>query len=860
MTDHESLPPGRAKLEAFLSKSPSGNDKRQSLLDDPTDVRIDDEEDQSDTELESTGKSKGKRRSSRKPPNDIDELLGEATDEDVVPAGLVQRMSQRWMSGSYTSPFQATSADQDDSGLKQRLSQRLSKHLSRRSSRKSDAQKETEEDHEEVASAATPSIVQRLSRRISRKSRADVEEDEENFKTSAHLSDVEEDIHEDDHGDDEELERLAESDHRHEDEDENEAATGNEKRKSSSVLQRLSQRLSRSHRASTSTDHGKEAAAAEEENEFAGDIDNDNREDDTLAVHEESRRNSRRHSSAHESDDDMHSQVSVDAIADPDRQHHFHEDLEHHEDEEDRFDDIDDDSKFPEEEEVSEEQDQPKLSRRQSQVQKMVSLFVSGAVNTKKEPEKRHSLTMLRKNGTLRRRQDPGKMSSKATVQDEFKFSLGPRRRVRSGEELEETEEEDIKQNMSREEEEAEYQERASSENIDADSEEDGPYAENLDPEAEGEAAEERKAGWREKLDRIRSMNASPTCPVCDKLVYRMEKLSDSRDRAFHYYCLKCEDCPKNLSGEVVHVMDEPGRTGGRMVLCATHYNLRMNGQGELVKGWRPDSTNINYGGKYENDPERARKAVSRSLGASLGRKPLCTRCGGEILLSDKNFTVIGMERFHLKCPEQSNIKHTPRHYVQAAPDRMPIVFSGFEDGKFSISFLLKIESEDAKENALMQHRLAPARLRYVIDEDAHSTTSKTVRVSNEFFDVSDRKHTFNLTEHPLTGKKAYCTFDADDNVVLSQSYKIEGGVVHGLNAALRYVYDERTDKATIEVIDVELTFELLDENGYTGAEAELHSKLKKKKSKTKRQADADTPDFSLILVDDFADRVKAEI
>ncbi|GBG30311.1 Cysteine and glycine-rich protein 3 [Hondaea fermentalgiana] len=500
--------------------------------------------------------------------------------------------------------------------------------------------------------------------------------------------------------------------------------------------------------------------------------------------------------------------------------------------------------------------------RRGSAVQNLISLFVSGAVNTKTKPEKRSSLTALRKARTLSRHAaPPAKLLHRATPHDEFKLSLGPNRGDRHETDEDSADDADALAAAAADDvEDAERESGTESENDDAESESGKSQRSSNASEA---SDSDRKARFTLRLDRIRSMNLSPSCPVCDKPVYRMEKLSDSRDRAFHYYCLKCEDCPKNLSGEVVHVIegDEKGRTGGRVVLCATHYHLRENGQSELVKGWRPDTSGINYGGKYENDPERARKAVSRTLGASLGRKPVCTRCGGEIMLSDKDFIVNGLERFHMKCPEQNSMKHTPRHYVQAAPERLPLVFSGFADGKIGVSFLLRLESEDAKEHALVQHRLAPATLRYVPDETALSSTSKSVRVSNEFFSISDRKHTFTEDSHPLSGKPSYCEYDEETNLVLAQHYKVEAGVVHGLNAAFRYSYDENTGRATVEALVAELTFELIDQEGYTGADAEyLHTtKPSKRKSSKRSSSSRDAPDSaSLLLKDDFAERMRA--
>ena len=374
--------------------------------------------------------------------------------------------------------------------------------------------------------------------------------------------------------------------------------------------------------------------------------------------------------------------------------------------------------------------------------------------------------------------------------------------------------------------------------------------------EAEGDApAEEAEqpspsARKGDRVAAVRSMNASPKCTLCDKTVYRMEQLQDSRDRPFHGDCLRCADCigVKHLAGQMVHVLtrlegEEAGKDGrplpaGKYVLCQAHRVMRQN-HTEIVKGWAPTNV-VNEGGVHEGDITAARASVRKSLGMSMQRKPVCTRCGGEIELSDKDFIVSGLERLHVKCPDPETLKKTPRQGALGAPERFPVVVAlDGAGGKKNVSFVFKLDRE-SKENALKQQRLEPVRLRYTPDASGHVSTLRELLLpeapDEQAFLVTDSKRTFREIKHPLSGALGTTRFDDSTGLLISELYKEEAGVLHGMHVAVGYDWDSPSKKASLEAVALELSFELLSTQGYVDA-AQVHGK-------------------DLALSDDFVHRV----
>jgi hypothetical protein len=301
-------------------------------------------------------------------------------------------------------------------------------------------------------------------------------------------------------------------------------------------------------------------------------------------------------------------------------------------------------------------------------------------------------------------------------------------------------------------------------------------------------------------------------------------------------------DCigQKNLVGQRVFVCSHlDGGEGGpvdKFVLCEVHNAMRNQQVTHKVKGWAPESF-VNDGGMYEDDIEAARQSVRKSLGMSMGRKPVCTKCGGEIDLADKNFIVSGLERLHLTCPGEDEIKRTPRYFALAAPERLPVLFCSDPEQKRAYSFLFKLDRK-SKEEALEKHRLEPVRIRYVPDTEAYAAATREIKeVNADDFSIFDQKRQFKETRHPVTGADGYTRYDRDLCMVVSQLFKEEGGVVHGMSTAFACDINEKSGTATVTAAALEITFELKSQAGYV--------------SKMTEQP--------LLLEDDFVQRISNE-
>jgi len=372
-------------------------------------------------------------------------------------------------------------------------------------------------------------------------------------------------------------------------------------------------------------------------------------------------------------------------------------------------------------------------------------------------------------------------------------------------------------------------------------------------PESEAEPENEATINARRsRVEQLRSMNLSPKCIVCDKKVYRMERLTDSRGRPFHWDCLKCLDClgSKSQVGEIVHVCKGEGdlcedetseKVEGKFVLCQMHYRLRHSTT-EIVKGWAPD-TYVNDGGKYEDDIKGAIASVRKSLELSMGRKPICTKCGGEIALGDKNFVVSGMERLHLMCPTQ--VMKTPRSFVLGAPDRFPVLLCVDAASKRAFSFLFKID-QNSKEQCLSQHRLESARLRYTPEQISYAAAQRELPATFKDLQVFDQKRSFKEAKHPITGAQGQTIWDTKSGLIISHLYKVANGVVHGLNVAFSCTPAEgRPGRVVVEALAMELSFEATTQDDFVSPIKDTQGNV----------ADAK----SLALPNNFVERISRE-
>jgi len=421
----------------------------------------------------------------------------------------------------------------------------------------------------------------------------------------------------------------------------------------------------------------------------------------------------------------------------------------------------------------------------QTNIQRLIAMFKSGAVSRKDFRVERESLLRLQRgNRRVRKhtkRRPESKLHEWTTPTDEFKMNEAAANESENGNEP--------------------------------------PEDETAGRPPNKETERPRGSLVRRKLNKLKTMRTHQKCPLCEKAVYKMEKLTDSKDRPFHYYCIKCKDCHRALVGENTHIMvDENGK---RTLTCDKHFHLRTKGPSGLVKGWRPKNPSVNHGGQFEDDIEGGRNAIRRSLVTSLGRKPLCSRCGGEIALSDEDFIVSGLERMHAKCPEEADVKKTPRHFVLAAESLQPL---HMRVGKKVHSFLFKLKDQEEKSKALSRHRLAAVSLLYVPDEDAKTDLSKILPAEDleeERLTVSDARRTFAMeNRHPLSGKMGNLCVDHTRNLIYVQLFKEECNVVHGLNAA--FTFEEEGDLVNVLPLAMEITFEVLEVTDYAGGSTEL--------------------------------------
>jgi len=318
----------------------------------------------------------------------------------------------------------------------------------------------------------------------------------------------------------------------------------------------------------------------------------------------------------------------------------------------------------------------------------------------------------------------------------------------------------------------------------------------------------ETQAPTRKKsLARLRSLDLSPKCPVCNKRVYSMEKVCDSSDRGFHAACLKCQDCPKNLSGHQVFIEETES---GKKLYCKKHWKLKDVDKDDIVRGWRPDTSHINDGGEFEDDVQGARTSLKKRLSMTFGRSLTCSRCGFEI--EDKDFQVSGMERFHLECPDKDSVQSNPRRAILSALQVFPVVLSPDPKSKRGHTFLFVLD-HNSKENALCQKPNEKASLYYDPDTKSRSSFERQVETDNQVLSMNDCKKTFTLEENPNTGEPAYTTHDPQKNTLVSKVYKVEKGVLFTLQATLSYDYNQDNGTAKVKPEGLTLTFESLNEH-----------------------------------------------